>query len=199
MNRIGVLALQGDFSEHIHMLQKIPNVIPVEVRNKEDLASVDGLIIPGGESTSMGIIAQRSGLLDDLKQFTQIKPTWGTCAGMIFLSNKLVHEKIGGQPTIGGLDVVVDRNHFGSQLQSFEMDLNVPQLGSQPIHAIFIRAPVAVSVGPKVDEVLAKLSDNEIIAFRQGRILATSFHPELSQDVRWHKYFVELVEKSKKQ
>jgi len=144
----------------------------------------------------MGLIAERNGLLPILKTFTQTKPTWGTCAGMILLAKSILHAKEGGQPLLGVLDCVVDRNYFGSQVNSFEIDLNIPELGEDPFHAIFIRAPVIVEKGKDSKAVvLAQLSEKEIVALRQENILVTAFHPELSEDKRWHQYFVSMVRK----
>jgi len=196
--KIGVLALQGAFQEHIQAIKDLfaSDVCVIPVRNQDQLNSVDGLIIPGGESTSMGIIANKSNLIQPLRTFINNKPTWGTCAGMIMLADRVLHQKEGGQFIFGGMDITVDRNYFGSQVQSFETDLRVSQLGEEPVHAIFIRAPVVVQVGPKV-EILAQLSEKEIVAVQQGALLATAFHPELSAERRWHKYFVEIVKAAK--
>jgi len=194
--KIGILALQGAFVEHKNVCEKIGLEV-VLVKNGKDLEGVEGLIIPGGESTAMGLIAERTGFLKELKNFVHIKPTWGTCAGMILLADKALHQKQGGQVLLGGLDVTVDRNYFGSQVASFETFMSVPQLGEKPINAIFIRAPVIVEAGPSV-EILAKLSDKEIVAVRQKNLLATAFHPELSSDFRWHEYFAKMIDESNK-
>lgn len=194
--RIGVLALQGAFAEHVTMLART-GVDAVEVRKPEALATLDGLIIPGGESTSMGLIAQRWGLVDPLRQWIRSgRPTWGTCAGMILLADRAVGQKKGGQPLIGGLDVTVNRNYFGRQVDSFETLLDAPQLGEEPYPAIFIRAPAIVDVGAGVEPlatVAGKAGEAIHVAVRQGTILATAFHPELTNDLRWHKFFVEIV------
>ena len=193
---IGVLALQGAFLEHVKMLRAL-GANCVEVRKAEQLGDLDALIIPGGESTSMALIAERWGLVEPLKAWvTSGKPTWGTCAGMIMLSNQAVGQKQGGQTLIGGLDVLVERNYFGRQVDSFETDMFTDALGAEPFRAIFIRAPAITQIGDAV-EVLATVknqkNDTVIAAVRQGTILATSFHPELTTDVRWHRYFLELV------
>ena len=193
---VGVLALQGAFAEHVAMLART-GVHAVEVRKPVDLTALDGLIIPGGESTSMGLIAQRWGLVVPLRNWVQSgRPTWGTCAGMILLSDRAVGQKRGGQPLIGGLDVTVNRNYFGRQAASFETLLDAPQLGEDPYPAIFIRAPAIVEIGPDV-EPLATMAGKEgeeiYAAVRQGPILATAFHPELTNDPRWHELFVAIV------
>ncbi|MCS7249031.1 MAG: pyridoxal 5'-phosphate synthase glutaminase subunit PdxT [Anaerolineales bacterium] len=191
--RIGVLALQGDFAEHIAMLRQL-GVEAVEVRLAEQLASLDGLIMPGGESTTFGKLATDFGLIEPLREFGRQKPIWGTCAGAIFLS-KDAHRP---QPLLGLMDITVERNAFGRQVASFEVDLDVPALKAVsdedlPFHAIFIRAPLIESVGEGV-EVLARLEDGRIVAAQQGRLLATSFHPELTGDPRFHQYFLRLVD-----
>ena len=197
---IGVLALQGAFLEHLVMLRKL-GVSAVEVRKAEQLDAIDGLIIPGGESTSMGLIAERWGLVEPLRKWVHSgKPTWGTCAGMIMLADRATGQKEGGQTLIGGLHVEVNRNYFGRQLQSFETFLQTPQLGSDPAPALFIRAPAITEIGSDV-EPLAEMDtdrgDHIYVAVRQGTILATAFHPELTNDLRWHRYFVELVKGSR--
>lgn len=190
---IGVLALQGAFREHLHKLRQI-GVEASEIRLPSELISLDGLIIPGGESTTMGKLADGYGLVEPLRAFTRQRPAWGTCAGMILLAERAQSQKQGGQPLIGGLDITVDRNYFGRQVDSFETDLAIPALGEPdiPFHAVFIRAPAVVSVGPAV-EVLARLPDGVIVAVRQGRLLATAFHPELSDDLRFHRLFAGIV------
>ncbi len=199
---IGVLALQGAFAEHINMLRKL-GVRAVEVRKAEQLATLDGLIIPGGESTTMGLIAERWGLVAPLRAWVQAgRPTWGTCAGMILLANQAIHQKQGGQPLLGGLDVTVDRNYFGRQVDSFEADLFVPQLGDEPFHTIFIRAPAIVAVGSGVEtlvDVTTPTGERVIAAARQGPLLATAFHPELTADMRWHELFVDMVKSTVQQ
>lgn len=196
---IGVLALQGAFAEHIKMVRQL-GVTAREVRKPEELDGLDGLIIPGGESTSMALIAERWGLVQPLKDWVGAgKPTWGTCAGMILLSDRATGQKQGGQALIGGLDVTVNRNYFGRQIDSFEADLAVAALGDAPVHAVFIRAPAITGTGAGVD-VLADLTDNAgqtvAVAVQAGPILATAFHPELTDDLRWHAFFVRMVEDS---
>ncbi len=198
--KIGVLALQGAFREHILKLQAL-GVQASEVRLPEHLQGLDGLIIPGGESTTMGKLAESFGLLEPLKSFTRHQPAWGTCAGLILLANRAVRQKKGGQPLIGGLDITVDRNFFGRQVDSFEADLDVPALAEVaqpedpegPFHAIFIRAPAVVEVGPNV-QVLTRLpGQGPIVAVREGHLLGTAFHPELSNDLRFHRFFLRMV------
>ncbi len=187
--KIGVLALQGDFAEHIVMLQRI-GAETSEVRLPEQLQSLDGLIIPGGESTTIGKLAIDFGLMEPLRQFGRTRAIWGTCAGAILLSNN-VHRQ---QPLIGIMDITIERNAFGRQVQSFEADLDVPDLdaGKGPYHAFFIRAPLIEKVGEGV-RVLAQLDDGRIVAAQQGKLLATSFHPELTLDDRFHRYFMHLA------
>jgi len=192
--RIGVLALQGDFAEHMETLRRLDGDVEAigafEVRLPQHLAAADGLIIPGGESTTIGKLMVEYRLLEPLRQrIAAGMPTFGTCAGAIVLARD-----IGGldQPLIGAMDIVVARNAFGRQLQSFEMDLAVPVLGPEPLPAIFIRAPAIRAVGQGV-EVLARLPDGTIVAAQQGPLLATAFHPELTADARLHRYFARLV------
>ena len=190
--KIGVLALQGDFTEHQHMLERL-GVEVVQVRLPEHLAGLDGLIIPGGESTTIGKLAVAYHLMEPLRKFGRQHAIWGTCAGAIFLSNDARRN----QPLLNLMEITVERNAFGRQVDSFEADLNVPALRSvdpsdQPFHAVFIRAPLIDSVGKKV-EVLASLPSKKIVAARQGNLLATSFHPELTPDDRFHRYFLEMA------
>ncbi|MEJ2264932.1 MAG: pyridoxal 5'-phosphate synthase glutaminase subunit PdxT [Anaerolineales bacterium] len=189
--KIGVLALQGDFAEHRTILREL-GVEVVEVRLPEHLQGLDGLIIPGGESTTIGKLARDFGLLDDLRKFGKEKPVWGTCAGAIFLSKDARRQ----QPLLGLMDITVERNAFGRQVASFETDLEVPALKKvdpdpRPFHAIFIRAPLIESVKGAA-RVLARLADGQIVAAQEGRLLATSFHPELTGDHRFHRYFISL-------
>jgi 5'-phosphate synthase pdxT subunit len=250
---VGVLALQGSFREHMALLRRVPGVEPVEVRTKEQLRSVAGLIIPGerglgdgriapkfalpvrsraaaaaaanaappppraagGESTTMALVAEQWGLIPELRSFAGGgRPVWGTCAGLIFLADRATGQKEGGQALLGGLDCLVHRNFFGAQINSFEAALPAPgclprgaagaaDADAATFRAMFIRAPAITEVGPGV-EVLAeyRLSDEEraaqgmasvIVAVRSGPLLATAFHPELTQDDRWHRLFVEMV------
>lgn len=168
----------------------------VEVRKPEQLAELDGLIIPGGESTTMGLIAERWGLVEPLRAWVHGgKPTWGTCAGMILVAERAEGQKQGGQPLLGGLDVTVNRNYFGRQVDSFETLLDVPALGPEPVRAVFIRAPAITEIGPTAES-LAELPGvpGIYVAARQGPILATAFHPELTADTRWHALFLRMVE-----
>jgi 5'-phosphate synthase pdxT subunit len=188
VTKIGVLALQGAFIEHETMLQKL-GVEAVEVRLPHQLDDLDGLIIPGGESTTIGRLAVTYGLIEPLREFAQSKPTWGTCAGMIFLAKDIGIDR---QPILGVMDIVVNRNAFGRQIDSFETDLAIPAIGDPPFHAVFIRAPVVAETGEGVD-VLARLNDGRVVAVQQGHRLATAFHPELTDDDRLHRYFLSLV------
>lgn len=189
MTRIGVLALQGDFAEHAVMLRGV-GAEPVEVRLPEQLAGLDGLIIPGGESTTMARLLDSYGLLTPLRTLASSGfPTWGTCAGAIILA-----ERAPGldRPNLAVMDVGVQRNAFGSQVDSFETDVAVEGIDGAPFHAVFIRAPVITDLGPDV-AVLARLEDGTVVAARQEHLLATSFHPELTADGRMHRYFVDLA------
>jgi len=190
--RIGVLALQGDFAEHRSMLRRL-GVDGVEVRLPEQLGGLDGLIIPGGESTTIGKLAEDFHLMEPLRQFGRQKAIWGTCAGAIFLSKDARRQ----QPLLDLMDITVERNAFGRQIASFETDLDVPALKrvdpqERPYHAIFIRAPLIESVQGQA-QVLSRLEDGRIVAAQQGRLLATSFHPELTEDDRFHRYFLLLA------
>jgi 5'-phosphate synthase pdxT subunit len=193
--RIGVLAMQGDFAEHIQHLREV-GADAIEVRTAAQLESVDGLIIPGGESTTMARLLIAFGLMEPLRQRIRAGlPTWGTCAGAIMLAK---HVPALDRPPIGILDVTVDRNAFGRQIDSFEADLDVRGIDDGPVHAVFIRAPVIRDLGPAV-EVLAQLADGRVVACREGNLLATSFHPELTGDSRFHRLFVNLVRERKQE
>ncbi|KAH9623721.1 hypothetical protein KSS87_006303 [Heliosperma pusillum] len=209
---IGVLAFQGSFNEHIAALRRI-GVKGVEIRKPEQLENVDALIIPGGESTTMAKLAEFHNMFPPLREFVKTgKPVWGTCAGLIFLANKAFGQKTGGQELVGGLDCTVHRNFFGSQIQSFEAEIPVPLLadkegGPGSFRCVFIRAPAILEVGPEV-EVLAEVPvpsnsvfntnlaaynqeanlapiDKVVVAVKQGNLLGTAFHPELTADSRW--------------
>lgn len=183
--------MQGDFAEHAAALRRL-GVEPVEVRLPAHLEGLDGLIIPGGESTTIGKLLAEWDLFDPLRRRIAAGfPVWGTCAGAILLA-KDVRDALPGQPLLGVMDIAVRRNAFGRQVQSFETDLDVPALGRGPFPAVFIRAPVIEGVGPDV-EVLARLSEGTIVAARQGHLLATAFHPELTSDVRFHELFLALT------
>jgi 5'-phosphate synthase pdxT subunit len=189
---IGVLALQGDFAEHIAALRRI-GVETREVRLPQHLEGIQGLIIPGGESTTIGKLAVDFGLMEPLFKFGQRHAIWGTCAGAIFISKDARRQ----QPLLGLMDIIVERNAFGRQIDSFEADLEAPFLKQVdacdgPFHAIFIRAPIILSAYGRAD-VLDTLPDGRIVAARQNCLLATSFHPELTGDDRFHRYFVEMA------
>jgi 5'-phosphate synthase pdxT subunit len=191
--KIGVLALQGDFAEHIAMLKRL-KVETVEVRLPKDLEGLDGLIIPGGESTTIGKLAVAYNLMEPLRTFAQRHAIWGTCAGAIFLSKDVSRD----QPLLGLMDIKVHRNAFGRQIDSFETDLDVPAIKQatgtkEDYHAVFIRAPIIESVDGDV-KVLASIPDGRIVAAQQGHLLATSFHPELTDDTRFHEYFLSLAD-----
>jgi 5'-phosphate synthase pdxT subunit len=189
--KIGVLALQGDFAEHIAMLKRI-GAQGVEVRLPKQLDGLNGLIIPGGESTTIGKLADDFGLMEPLREFGKSHAIWGTCAGAIFLSKDVSRH----QPLLGLMDIKVARNAFGRQVDSFEADLDIPELKqatgtTHPYHAVFIRAPIIEEVSGKA-KVLSALEDGRIVAALEGRLLATSFHPELTSDTRFHEFFLSL-------
>ena len=190
--KIGVLALQGDFAEHIRVLKQL-GVETVEVRLPHQLTGLDGLILPGGESTTIGKLCVDYGLLQPLQQFGREHAMWGTCAGAILLSKDAARS----QPPLGLMDIRVVRNAFGRQLSSFEEDLDIEPLkkatrSTAPYHAFFIRAPI-IAVVEGDAQVLAALPDGRIVAAIQGKLLATSFHPELTADTRFHEYFLSLI------
>jgi 5'-phosphate synthase pdxT subunit len=190
--KIGVLALQGDFTEHITMLKRL-GVETAEVRLPAHLESLDGLIIPGGESTTIGKLSVDFGLLEPLRKFGKKHAIWGTCAGAILLSKDARRD----QPLLGLMDITVARNAFGRQLDSFEADLDIGPLKqatrtTAPYHTIFIRAPIIESVSGKA-KIISTLPDGRIVAAQQGKLLATSFHPELTDDLRFHEYFLSLA------
>ena len=191
--KIGILALQGDFAEHIAMLKRL-KVETSEVRLPEHLKGLDGLIIPGGESTTIGKLAVAYNLMEPLKLFGQRHAIWGTCAGAIFISKDVSRD----QPLLGLMDIKVERNAFGRQVDSFEADLDVPEVKQttgtkDDYHAVFIRAPIIESVDADA-KVLATVPDGRIVAAQQGHFLATSFHPELTNDTRFHEYFLSLAD-----
>ncbi|HEV7847700.1 MAG TPA: pyridoxal 5'-phosphate synthase glutaminase subunit PdxT [Mycetocola sp.] len=188
---VGVLALQGDFREHALVLRELGADV-IHVRRPEELAAVDGLVLPGGESSVQDKLSRTFGLAEPLKQaIASGLPVYGTCAGLILLADRIL-DGITGQQTLGGLDVSVRRNAFGSQLDSFETDLDVPALGDEPVHAVFIRAPVVEKVGPQATR-LASLDDGQVVAVEQGNLLGTAFHPEVTGDIRFHAYFLDKV------
>jgi pyridoxal 5'-phosphate synthase pdxT subunit len=190
--KIGVLALQGDFAEHIAILKKL-EVETSEIRLAVQIADLDGLIIPGGESTTIGKLANDFGLIEPIRQFGQQKAIWGTCAGAILLSKDVRRS----QPLLGLMDITIARNAFGRQIASFEVEIDIPALqevdsSNRPYHAIFIRAPLIETVTGEA-RTLASLPDGRVVAARQGRLLATSFHPELTVDDRFHRYFLRMA------
>lgn len=190
--RIGILALQGAFIEHQHIFESL-GAEAMQVRLPEQLDHLDALVIPGGESTTIGKLATSYGLIEPLRQFAQTKPTWGTCAGLIFLANDLGQDS---QPILGVLDASVNRNAFGRQIDSFETHLHLKGLADDvPFHAVFIRAPMVETVGDNVT-VLGTLPDGAIVAVQQGHLLGTAFHPELTNDWRIHQYFYDMVSTS---
>ena len=190
--RIGVLALQGAFVEHIQILKDL-GVETVEVRLPEHLEGLDALIIPGGESTTIGKLAVEYGLLEPMRRLAVNKPVWGTCAGMIFMAKDIGEE----QPLLGIMDIVVERNAFGRQVDSFVTEIFVPVLARgemEPFPAVFIRGPKLVEAKEAEGAtVIARLDDGTAVAAQQGRFLVTAFHPELTADSRFHQYFITLV------
>ena len=189
--KIGVLALQGAFIEHRKMLERL-GAAAVEARLPQHLEDLSALIIPGGESTVIGKLAASYGLIEPLRRFAKAKPTWGTCAGMIFLAKDI---GIDEQPILAAMDIQVNRNAFGRQIDSFETDLQIKGLSDKPFHAVFIRAPVVTRADESVS-VLARLTDGRIVAVQQGHLLATAFHPELTADLRLHAYFCDIVKET---
>lgn len=194
--KIGVLALQGDFAEHQAVLRSLA-VEPREVRLPHQLEGLDGLIIPGGESTTIGKLAEAYDLIRPLRQFAERRAIWGTCAGAIFLSRDAQRR----QPLLDLMDITVERNAFGRQVDSFEADIEVSGIEDpgRPFHAIFIRAPLIVRVGAEVSVMASIATDNgdgapRVVAARQGRLLATAFHPELTGDARIHRYFLGMAD-----
>jgi 5'-phosphate synthase pdxT subunit len=186
--RAGVLGLQGDFREHLDTFERL-GTIAVDVRRPDQLDDIDALVIPGGESTTIGKLAEHYGFIPKLRaRVADGMAVWGTCAGAIFIAKEVPGH---AHPLAGLMDIRVRRNAFGRQLDSFEADLDVPALGGDPFHAVFIRAPLIESIGPGV-EVLSKLEDGTIVAATQGNLMATSFHPELTRDGRFHEYFLKL-------
>ena len=186
---IGVLALQGSFAEHLNVLAEI-GCRARAVRLPEDLACLDGLIIPGGESTTISKLALRYHLVTPIRQSAQKGlPIWGTCAGLIYLASNIEATE---QHSLNLIDITVSRNAFGSQIDSFEVDLEVPVLGPPEFRGIFIRAPLITRIGSEVT-ILSKLYDGKIVAANQGKILVTAFHPELSGDLRFHRYFADKM------
>jgi 5'-phosphate synthase pdxT subunit len=187
--KIGVLALQGAFREHIAVLKGL-GTEAIEVRLPEQLADLSGLVIPGGESTTISKLMQHYRLVEPLRELARKgTPILGTCAGLIVLAKHLVTNNF---ETLGLMDITVARNAFGRQVESFEAEIEVPALGKAPFRAVFIRAPIIEKVAPAV-EVLAKLENDTIVAARQGKVVVTAFHPELAGDTRFHRYFLDIV------
>lgn len=191
--KLGVLALQGDFREHLQVLDRI-GVPSLAVKRESELSEIDGLILPGGESTVFQKLSQAYGLFEPIRSaIANGLPVFGTCAGLIMLADR-IEDGIEGQQTFGGLDIVVRRNAFGGQLESFEADLAFSGIVG-PVHAAFIRGPIIEQVGPGV-EVLAQLHDGRVVAVRQKNLLGISFHPEVTGEDRIHHMFVEMVKKA---
>ncbi|GMA50726.1 pyridoxal 5'-phosphate synthase subunit PdxT [Alicyclobacillus contaminans] len=187
--KIGILALQGAVREHQQMLEKL-GAETVLIKKPEHLDGIEGLVVPGGESTTMGKLLREYDLLQPIKAMgEQGLPVFGTCAGMIVMAKRI---QGADEPHLGLMDVEVNRNSFGRQVNSFETDLDIPAIGEQPFPAVFIRAPHVTEVGDSV-EVLARYEDR-VVAARQGRLLALSFHPELTGDDRLHRYFLDMVQ-----
>ncbi len=187
--KVGVLALQGDFAEHARSLETV-GAEPAQVRLPHDMANIDALIIPGGESTTIARLIEVFGLAREIKgRVEDGMPTWGTCAGMIVLARSLIEDR--PQP-LGLMDIRVQRNAYGRQVDSFEADIPVPALGDGPFQAVFIRAPAIEEIGPEVRP-LALLNGRQVVAAQEGRVMVTAFHPELTTDTRFHAYFLSLA------
>lgn len=189
--RVGVLALQGDVREHVRVLTDLGADV-TKVRRPEELAGVDGLVLPGGESSVIDKLSRAFGMREPVRAaITAGMPVYGTCAGLILLADRIT-DGIEGQQTFGGLDVTVRRNAFGSQVDSFEVDLDIPALGEPAVHAVFIRAPLVEQAGAGVER-LAALDDGRVVAVRQGSLLGTSFHPEMTGEHRFHALLLDMV------
>lgn len=189
--KVGVLALQGDFREHLAVLRGL-GADAVPVRRPAELDEIGGLVIPGGESSVMDKLSRTFGLAEPLRDaIAGGLPVYGTCAGLIMLADRIL-DGIAGQQSLGGLDVSVRRNAFGSQVDSFETDLDIPAVGEEPMHAVFIRAPIVEEVGPAATA-LARVADGRVVAVEQGNLIGTSFHPEITGDTRFHEYFLSKV------
>lgn len=187
--RVGVLALQGTFAEHIDSLRQL-NVEAPPIRLPHEFNTLDGLIIPGGESTTMLRLMESFGLIQPIREMARDGlPIWGTCAGMILLAKNVSSHRM---ETLGLMDTKVRRNAFGSQVDSFEADLDIPLIGEEPFHAVFIRAPIVEEAGPGV-KILSRLPDDTVVATRQNHLLACAFHPEFTDDSRFHSYFLNMV------
>jgi 5'-phosphate synthase pdxT subunit len=193
MVTVGVLALQGDFAEHEAILKRL-GVETREVRLPADLEGLEGLIIPGGESTTITRLIAMYGLLQPIRDFAAGRPVWGTCAGMIVMAKKATELD---RETLDLMDIEVERNAFGRQVDSFETDIPIAEVPGGPVHAVFIRAPVIRNAGERV-KILAELDGQGIVAARQGHLLVTAFHPELTGDARMHDYFLAMTDRSLK-
>ena len=200
MVTIGILSLQGDVRFHEDMLNELFNKFNVKdgkvkrVKKPYDLNGIDGLIIPGGESTVIGVLSKKIGIFDDLKEkILNGLPTFGSCAGLIFLAKRVYDKTVGevNQSILDVLDIEGERNSFGTQRESFETYLNIPIIGEEPFRAVFIRAPTIKNVGSEV-EILSKFKE-EIVAVKQNNIIGVAFHPELSEDIRLHKLFFDII------
>ncbi|MDO5794381.1 MAG: pyridoxal 5'-phosphate synthase glutaminase subunit PdxT [Turicibacter sp.] len=191
MIKVGVLAVQGAVTEHLHLLSQLPDVLAKEVKYLEELNDIDGLIIPGGESTAIGRLLKDFNLLQPLKEKIQKGlPVWGTCAGMILLAKHLEND---ATVHLGVMDITVERNAYGRQLGSFETELMIKGVSSNKIPLVFIRAPYVTKIKSSVSTLLE--IDDHIVACRQQHMLATSFHPELTNDITFHRYFVDIIKK----
>ncbi len=189
--KIGVMALQGDFREHLVMVRRL-GAEAVPIRLPREMVGLDGLIIPGGESTVIGKLLVANGLVEPVRAaIADGLPIWGTCAGLILLA-RATENVMAGQPLLATMDIRVNRNAFGAQRESFITYLDIPAIGPAPFRAVFIRAPLVLETGPGVD-VLARLDDGSIVAVRQGHLLGSAFHPEIGDDPRFHQYFVDIV------
>jgi 5'-phosphate synthase pdxT subunit len=187
--KVGVLALQGTFIEHIEILRQL-SVEALPIRLPHELNTLDGLIIPGGESTTMMRLMESFGLIQPIREMAREGlAIWGTCAGMVLLAKSVSNHEM---ETLGLMDMKIRRNAFGSQIDSFEIDLEIPAVGEEPFHAVFIRAPVIKEAKPGV-KILSRLPDGTIIAAKQNRLLACAFHPEFTNDLRFHNYFLNMV------
>ncbi len=185
---VGILALQGDFAEHAAAVERCGAAVRL-VKTPGDLEAIDSLIIPGGESTAIGIVAQSTGLIKPLRAFIAAKmPVWGTCAGLIMLADRVEGQKHDGQVLLGGLNITATRNYYGRQIQSFSARLSIPKVTPDRVNVVFIRSPGITAVGPQV-EILSSYQEAPI-AVRQGNILATSFHTELDENSKFHNYFL---------
>lgn len=186
---VGVLALQGTFIEHISMLRRLGVEAP-PIRLPHELDTLDGLIIPGGESTTMLRLMESFGLIQPIREMARDDfPIWGTCAGMVLLAKSVSNYEM---ETLGLMDMKIRRNAFGNQIDSFEVDLEIPLVGEESFHAVFIRAPIIKEARPSI-KILSRLPDNAIVAARQNRLLACAFHPEFTDDLRFHSYFLNMI------